>query len=127
MSGSRSPLAHARGLGAARSGAGHWWAQRVSAVALVPLVLWLVAGLAAHAGADHAAISAWIARPATAIALILLLGAGFWHLRLGLHVVIEDYMPAGFAKHFWLLANMFACAALGVGAVFAVLKIALGA
>ena len=126
MSGLRSPLARARGHGAARRGAGHWWAQRVTAVALVPLALWLAASLAARAGADHAEVTAWIARPPVALALMLTLGAAFYHLELGLRTIVEDYVHGAFARPFWLLANAFACVALAAGSVFAVLRIALG-
>lgn len=123
----RSPLARARGLGAAGDGVGHWRAQRVSAIALAPLALWFVASLVARAGADHAEVVAWIARPPVAIALILMLGAVFWHLKLGMQAVIEDYVRGGFARQFGLLANAFVCAALAAASVFAVLGIALGA
>ena len=108
------------------SGVAHWLAQRVTAVALVPLALWLVASLAGLAGSDHAAATAWIARPPVAIALVLALAATFYHLKLGLQTVIEDYVQGAFGKPFWLLANTFACIALAAAAIFAVLKIALG-
>lgn len=123
----RSPLARARGLGAAGDGVGHWRAQRVSAIALAPLALWFVASLVARAGADHAEVVAWIARPPVAVALILMLGTVFWHLKLGMQAVVEDYVRGGFARQCGLLANAFACAALAAASVFAVLGIALGA
>lgn len=123
----RTPLARARGLGSAGDGVGHWRAQRISAIALAPLALWFVASLVALAGADHAEVAAWIARPPVAVALILMLGAVFWHLKLGMQAVVEDYVHGGFARQFGLLANAFACAALAAASVFAVLGIALGA
>ena len=73
----RTPLGRVRGLGSAKGGAGHWWAQRLSAVALVPLLLWLIASLVQMAGADYAHVTAWIASPVVAIILILLFGTGF--------------------------------------------------
>jgi len=120
-----SALGRARGLGAAKEGVAHWWAQRVTALALVPLTLWLVFGIATHAGAGHDAVVAWIARPLVAIALALTLFATFLHAKLGMQVVIEDYVHAPFAKHLLLLLVTFASFVLGAGAIFAVLKIAL--
>lgn len=127
MSGARrTPLARARGLGASGSGTAHWWAQRATAAALVPLALWLVASLAARAGSGHAEVAEWIARPWTATALVLLLAAAFHHLKLGMQVVIEDYVGAGLGRHCCLMANSFACIALAAASILAVLKIALG-
>ena len=120
-----SALGRARGLGAAKKGVAHWWAQRVTALALVPLTLWLVFGIATRAGAGHDAVVAWIARPLVAIALALTLFATFLHAKLGMQVVIEDYVHAPFAKHLLLLLVTFTSFVLGAGAIFAVLKIAL--
>ena len=120
-----SALGRARGLGAARQGVGHWWAQRVTALALVPLILWLVVGVATHTGAGHGAVVAWISEPLVAIALVLTLFATFLHAKLGLEVVIEDYVHGAIAKHVMLLAVTFLSFALGAGSIFAVLKIAL--
>ncbi len=120
-----TPLGRARGLGAARDGVAHWWLQRVTAVALVPLVLWLTLSLAALAGADHARVVDWVSRPLVAVLLSLTLAAGFHHLKLGLQVVIEDYVHGAFAKHALLLASLFGCILLAALAVFSVLKIAL--
>jgi succinate dehydrogenase / fumarate reductase membrane anchor subunit len=119
-----SRLARARGLGAAKKGVQHWWLQRVSAIALVPLLLWFTASITQLAGADHAAVTAWLARPMVAVLLVLLLFAAFYHLKLGLEVVIEDYVHGVFAKHAMLLASGFGCVLLGAIAVFSVLKIA---
>lgn len=124
MSGLRSSLGRARGLGAAKDGVAHWWAQRVTAVALVPLALWLAYSLARLSFADHAAVSAWIAQPWVAVALVLTLFTTFYHAKLGLQVVIEDYVHGGFAKHAMLLLSTFAIFVLGAGSIFAVLKIA---
>ncbi len=124
MSNLGTPLGRARGLGAAKEGVSHWWLQRVTAVALVPLVLWLTLSLAALAGADHASVVAWVSRPLVAVLLSLTLAAGFHHLKLGLQVVIEDYVHGALAKHALLLANLFGCILLAALAVFSVLKIA---
>src|SRR6516162_1518099 len=85
----RSPLGRAIGLGSAKHGADHWWAQRVSAVALILLGLWFAASLIAHAGADHGAVVAWLRNPITAILMLLLVATTFYHAALGLQVVIE--------------------------------------
>jgi succinate dehydrogenase / fumarate reductase membrane anchor subunit len=122
----RSPLGSARGLGSAKSGFEHWWAQRLTAVALVPLTIWFVAGIVSLAGADHDAVLDWLSRPWVAIAMVLLIVATFYHAALGLQVVIEDYVHHEGAKLALVLAEKFANAVLAVSALYAVLKIALG-
>lgn len=121
----RSPLGQARGLGSAKEGAQHWWLQRMTAVALIPLTLWLVFGLASNAGGDYAQVLAWVSSPVTAVALILVLVAGFWHGALGLQVVIEDYIHTRWLNLGLLIVVKFGCLLLAVASIFAVLKIAL--
>ncbi len=121
----RTPLGRARGLGSAKDGVHHWWMQRLTAVALVPLCLWFAASLVSVAGADHAATVAWIGSPLVAILLILLVVAGFYHAALGLRVVIEDYVGSEAVKQVALVLVQFACIALGVATVFSILKLAL--
>jgi succinate dehydrogenase / fumarate reductase membrane anchor subunit len=123
----RSPLGRARGLGSAKEGVAHWWAQRVTAVALVPLALWFVASLASHAGADHAAAVAWVGQPFVAVVLVLLIAATFHHAQLGMQVVIEDYVHTEWARLALVLLVKFAAVALAIACVFAVLKVAFGA
>ncbi|MEM6499519.1 MAG: succinate dehydrogenase, hydrophobic membrane anchor protein [Pseudomonadota bacterium] len=120
----KTPLGQVRGLGSAKSGTEHWWAQRITSVALVPLTLWFVYALAANAGASHAEMTAWLAQPVNAIAMLLLIGATFHHLHLGVQVVIEDYVHSEGMKIAGLLLVKLASAALGVAAAFAVLKVA---
>jgi succinate dehydrogenase / fumarate reductase membrane anchor subunit len=120
----KSPLGQVRGLGSAKSGTHHWWAQRVTAVALVPLTLWFVFALATHAGADHASASAWLAHPINSILALLLIAATFHHLHLGLQVVIEDYIHHEGVKIATLMVVKLLSIALGVAAAFAVLKVA---
>lgn len=88
----RTPLARVRHLGSAKDGTHHWWMQRVTALALVPLVLWFVISVISLAGAERAAVADWVGNPLTATLLILLLVATFYHAVLGLQVVIEDYI-----------------------------------
>ena len=120
----RTPIARVRGLGSAKGGTHHWWMQRVTAVALVPLTLWFVLSLIGLAGADHAAAAAWIASPATTVLMLLLIAATFHHLQLGLQVVIEDYVHGEAAKIACIMGVKFASVALAVAAGVAVLKVA---
>lgn len=119
----RSPLGRAIGLGSAKDGAGQWWAERASAVALVPLTLWFSAAIIAHVGSDYAAFSAWLRAPLAAILMILLLIALFHHTALGLQVVIEDYMHSG-ARYAALMAVRLGCFALAAAGIVATLHIA---
>jgi succinate dehydrogenase / fumarate reductase membrane anchor subunit len=122
----RSPLGRAIGLGSAKEGVEHWWLQRMTAVALVPLSLWFVGALIAHLGADYAAMVAWLRSPLTAVAMILLVIASFVHMALGLQVVIEDYVHHEATKVASLVLVKLACWALGAAALFAVLRVAFG-
>lgn len=117
-----SPVGRARGLGSAKSGFEHWWTQRITAVALVPLTVWFAAALIAHSGSDYAATVDWLGSPVTAVLVILLLIALFWHTALGLQVVIEDYVHSGL-KIWALLIVRFACAALLMTGTGAMLRI----
>lgn len=121
----RSPLARAAGLGSAGSGFSHWWTERLTAVALVPLTLWFAAALIAHSRSDYGTFIAWLGSPVTVVLMILLLIALFWHAALGLQVVIEDYVHSGM-KIWALLAARFACFALATIGIIATLRIALG-
>lgn len=121
---SRSPLSRAIGLGSAKSGVAHWWALRVSSVALVPLTLWFVASIIAHAGDDHAAFLDWLKSPVSSTAMVLLIVATFHHAALGLQVVIEDYLHSNvkFAALILLRLGAIGFAVLGI---LATLRIAL--
>jgi len=119
----RSPLGRARGLGSAREGAGHWWAQRLTAVALVPLCLWFVVGLVRLIGAEHALVADWIGSPLTSGLLVVLIVAVFHHAQLGLQVVIEDYVHHEGLKIAGIVIVKFAAILLGLWAVFSVLSI----
>jgi succinate dehydrogenase / fumarate reductase membrane anchor subunit len=121
----RSPLARATGLGAAKRGAQHWMVQRITAVALVPLTLWFVASIIAHAGSDHAAFIAWLRTPFAAGGMILLLIALFHHTALGLQVVIEDYVHSG-ARFAVVIAVQLCCYGLAVVGIIATLRVAFG-
>lgn len=122
----RSPLGRALGLGSAKEGVEHWWVQRVTAVALVPLSLWFVSAVIGLVGADLETVQNWIGLPLPAILLILLLIAIFYHAYLGLQVVIEDYVHTELAKLGLIVATRLLCFGFAVAGIFAVLSIALG-
>jgi len=122
----RTPLGQARGLGSAKDGTEHWWLQRVTAVALVPLVLVLLYYMIRLLGADHAHVVASLGHPVAAGFLVLLFIAAFLHLKLGLQVVIEDYVHGAASKLTLLLANTFGCWILALIGILAVLKLAFG-
>ena len=119
----RSSLARAIGLGSAKKGAGPWWSERVSAVALVPLTVWFAAEIIVHSGSDHPTFIAWLRTPLAATLMILLLIALFHHTALGLQVVIEDYVHSG-AKFAAVIAVRLGCFALATAGVMATLCVA---
>lgn len=121
-----TPLLKARGMGSAKEGVGHWWIQRVTSVALLPLLIWLVLALALLDGHDYAALSGWVARPVNAVLLIATVLALFWHSALGLQVIFEDYIGSKGLRLVVIVATNFAHVLLVIVSVFAVLKLALG-
>ncbi len=122
----KTPLGMVRGLGSAKTGTEHWWLQRVTAIANIPLVLFLVAFILCHLGADRAALVASVKHPLIAIGLIASFLSILWHMRLGMQVVIEDYVHGGW-RIALLLANTFFTFALGVAALYAILSMSFGA
>lgn len=118
----RSPLADAARPGSSHTGPCDWWAERVSAIALIPLTLWFAASIIAHTGSDYAAFTTWLSAPAPAILMILLLISLFHHTALGLQVVIEDYMHTK-AKFAALVIVRLSCIALAVAGIVAILRI----
>jgi succinate dehydrogenase / fumarate reductase membrane anchor subunit len=123
----RSPLGQAVGLGSAKEGVEHWWVLRVSSIALVPLTLWFVIAVISLAGADRAALVAWMHHPLPAVLMILLLVATFYHGALGLQVVIEDYIANEALRMGMMIIMRLAAVALAALGIFAVLKLSLGA
>ncbi len=122
----RSPLGRARGLGSSRSGSDHYWAQRLTAVALVPLVVWFVASLIVVTGSDLAAVKAWASKPYNSALLLLTLLTGIWHGLLGFQVVIEDYVHGALTKHLSLIFIRLVAAFLAISVSLSTLKLALG-
>ena len=122
----RTPLSRARGLGSARSGVHHFWMQRVTAVALVPLVVWLIASLAYHAGADYESARAFFAQPVAGALLLLLIGASAYHMKLGMQVIVEDYIHKEGTKLTLLMLNSFFCVAVALLGGLAIIKLSFG-
>jgi succinate dehydrogenase membrane anchor subunit len=121
----RTPLGRAIGLGSAKQGVEHWWLQRLTAVALVPLALWFVAAIIAHAGADLPALHGWLGRPVPATLMVLTLIATFYHAALGLQVVVEDYVHSELARLGLVTVLRLSCFALAAAGIVAVLRLAL--
>ena len=122
----RTPLARVEGLGSAKSGTAHFWQQRVTAVALVPLSVWFVSSALAYVGAEQGAVAAFFAEPAEAILMFLFIVAAIHHMSLGLQVIIEDYIHQEGMKLTLLVLNRFACWGIGAAAGFALLRLAVG-
>ena len=119
----RSPIGRATGLGSAKTGVEQWWRERLSAIALVPLTLWLVASLIALRGSDYAVVVTWLKTPFATLMMVLLVTALFYHTALGLQVVVEDYVHTA-AKLPALILLRLACFALAAVGILAVLHIA---
>jgi succinate dehydrogenase / fumarate reductase, membrane anchor subunit len=122
----RDPLATARGLGSAKTGFGHWWAQRVSAVVLALLTPFVVYCLARYGIADYAALKTQFANPLLSAACILYVLALFWHARLGLQVVIEDYVHHGALEVVLQVLVKIVFSFAAVAAVIAIVRLASG-
>lgn len=123
----RTPLNQVRGLGSAKEGTHHWWMQRVTAVALVPLSVWFVVSLVSMSVADYSTVISWVSSPLVTVLLLCLIWALFHHAQLGVQVVLEDYVHSEWLKIASIVALKFAAVLLGLACVIAVLKISLGA
>jgi succinate dehydrogenase / fumarate reductase membrane anchor subunit len=121
----RSQLGRAKGLGSAKSGVAQWWAERITAIALVPLSLWFIINLIGLLGASHQDVMNWIATPVTIVLLLCLIVATFHHMQLGLQVVIEDYVHDEAARFAAVLLMKAVATLLGLAAVISVLKVGL--
>ncbi|GAC1454287.1 MAG: succinate dehydrogenase, hydrophobic membrane anchor protein [Steroidobacteraceae bacterium] len=121
----RTPLARVLGAGSAKQGVHHWWLQRVTSVALVPLSIWLLVSLLSLPSFDHWVVSAWMAQGSSAVLLILLVLVAAWHSQLGLQVIVEDYVHGTGARALTLVALHFAHVRLAATGVLAVRKVAL--
>jgi succinate dehydrogenase / fumarate reductase membrane anchor subunit len=123
----RTPLAKARGLGSAKSGTGHFWLQRMTAIANIVLVIVVLAQIARLIGADHATVKAALQRPILSLPLLLLVLSGTVHMRLGMQTIIEDYVHGEGRKVLLLMLNTFFAILVGLTCVYAVAKLSFGA
>ncbi|MEM7299585.1 MAG: succinate dehydrogenase, hydrophobic membrane anchor protein [Pseudomonadota bacterium] len=126
MSDLRTPLSRVRGLGSAKEGTDHFWKQRLTSVANVPLILFFLYFLVRHNGSDHETLLASLSHPVIAILLLLVLVSGLLHMKLGMQTIIEDYIHSEGTKIVLLMLNSFFAIAIGVACVFSLLKIGFG-
>ena len=122
----RSPLGRVLGLGSAKQGTGHWWSQRVSAIALIPLTLWFMFSLLALPALDYGTVRTWLSVPWSGFLTVLLIAALTYHSYLGTDVVVEDYVHSAGTKLFSLLLLRFLYVLVGGAGMFAVLRVAFG-
>jgi len=122
----RSPLGRVLGTGSARDGTGHWWAQRVTAVALVPLTLWFFLSLLLLPAIDYETVRAWLAQPGSSLLGVLLIGVLTYHSYLGTTVIVEDYVHGGSAKVVSLMLLRFLYVLFGGASILAILRVAFG-
>lgn len=122
----QTPLGKVRGLGSAKDGTSHFWLQRLTAIALVPLGIWFTLAMLGLIGAGHAEVTGWLRQPVPASLMLLFIASSFYHLKLGAQVIIEDYVHGEGFKLISQIAVTLACVALGFVSAFAVLKISLG-
>jgi len=122
----RSPLGRVLGTGTAKDGTGHWWAQRVTAVALIPLTLWFFFSLLLLPALDYGTVRTWLALPVSSFLAVLSVGVLTYHSYLGTTVVIEDYVHAAAAKVFTLMLLRFLYVLFGGASIFAILRVAFG-
>ena len=121
----KTPLGQVLGLGSAKAGTEHWWHQRLTAIAGIPLVVFLIGYLLVHRGASRAEIVASMHNPFVAILMGLTIANLVWHMRLGLQVVIEDYVHADHTKYVLLLLNSFFSVVMAVAGLYAILKMSI--
>ena len=122
-----SPLNKVLGLGSAKSGSEHWWAQRLTAVALVPLGFWFALSIALFEDFSYTTVAIWIQQPITGILLLLSVLVAVYHSHLGVQVVVEDYVHGKATRLTLLIVSSFAHVVLAVAGVFSILKVAFGA
>ena len=122
----RTPLGLVAGLGSAKNGVHHWWLQRLTSIALVPLTIWFTVSILSLPALDHVTVVAWMAQSWTALLLMVLVLVATWHSQLGVRVVVEDYVHGSGMKTLTLVVLTFAHALIAVAGVFAVLKVAFG-
>ncbi|MCF8473287.1 MAG: succinate dehydrogenase, hydrophobic membrane anchor protein [Emcibacter sp.] len=121
----RTPIGKVRGLGSAKNGTHHWWTQKITAIALVPLTIWFLASIVQMIHADYFTVKAWLSSPFVAVIMMIYLVTALHHLRLGLQSVVEDYIVSVKIKTFLQFFILYGCTILMAASVFFILKIAL--
>ncbi|MGH6763378.1 MAG: succinate dehydrogenase, hydrophobic membrane anchor protein [Phyllobacterium sp.] len=122
----RTPLGKVRGLGSAKEGTDHFWRQRLTAVANIPLFLFFIGLVVSLSGASYAEARAALAHPLTGLVLAMVLLSGLVHMRLGMQVIIEDYVHGEGTKIVLLMLNTFFTVIVGMASLFAILKLSFG-
>ena len=122
----RTPLSKVRGLGSVRSGTDHFWRQRLTAMANIPLSIAFIVVVLLLQGKDRSSALHLLANPFVTILMVLFVGSGLYHMRLGMQVIIEDYVHGEAAKVVCIMANTFFCIGVGVASIYALLKISFG-
>jgi len=122
----KTPLAKVHGLGSAKDGTHHWWVQRLTALANIPLVIFMVVSFVGNAGKGHAEWVAWLKQPLVSVLVILFVANFVYHMRLGLQVVVEDYVHDKGTKVATMVLITFACVLIAALSIFSVLRIAFG-
>jgi len=122
----RTPLGKVRGLGSARDGTEHFWRQRLTALANIPLISFFVVLLVCMAGKSFGEVTAALASPFIAVPLVAVIISALVHMRLGMQAIVEDYVQGEIAKTLTLAASTFFCAAVGIVSIFSILKLAFG-
>ena len=126
MADMKTPLAKVRGLGSAKDGTHHWWVQRVTAIANIPLVIFMVISFVGNVGKSHAEWVAWLKQPFASVLVVLFVANFVYHMRLGLQVIVEDYVHDKGTKIASMLVITFACVLIAALSIFSVLRIAFG-
>lgn len=123
----RTPLSKVRGLGSAKDGTTHFWRTRLTAFANIPLALFFIYFIASVAGKSHADAMMFIANPLVAVTLLLFILSGVYHMKLGMQMIIEDYVSGEKMKILSLMLNVFFASAVGIACTFSIFKISFGA
>ncbi len=126
MTDMKTPLAKVHGLGSAKDGTHHWWTQRLTALANIPLVIFMVVSFVGNAGKGHAEWVAWLKQPLVSVLVILFVANFVYHMRLGLQVIVEDYVHDKGTKVATMVLITFACVLIAALSIFSVLRIAFG-